>query len=65
MGYNMTIPHKNIMKTLKQLKEDLKNLEQEYEFQASSVLVSSNNLKQIQEEIYELKDTITKRSIYK
>lgn len=61
----MTIPHKNIMKTLKQLKEDLKNLEQEYEFQASSVLVSSNNLKQIQEEIYELKDTITKRSIYK
>lgn len=53
-----------IMKTLKELKEELKQLEQEYEFEATNVLKSSANVKNIQEEIHELKDTITKRSTY-
>lgn len=52
------------MKTLKQLKTELKELESEQEFETTNFLKNNYNLKKIEEDIIELKDTITKRENY-
>ena len=64
MGYNITIPHKNIMKTLKELKIELKELQQEHEFETTNFLKNNYNLQKIEEDIVELQDTINKREKY-
>lgn len=64
MGYNIPIPHKNIMKTLKELKQELKELQKEHEFESTNFLKNNYNLKKIEEDIVELQDTINKRENY-
>jgi peptidoglycan hydrolase CwlO-like protein len=64
MGYNISIPHKNIMKTLKELKIELKELQKEHEFESTNFLKNNYNLKKIEEDIVELQDTINKREKY-
>ena len=64
MGYNISIPHKNIMKTLKELKIELKELQNEHEFESTNYLKNNYNLTKIEEDIVELQDTINKREKY-
>ena len=52
------------MKTLKELKLELKDLQNEYEFESTNYLKNNYNLKEIEETIIELKDTINKREEY-
>jgi len=64
MGYNIPIPHKNTMKTLKELKIELKELQNEHEFESTNYLKNNYNLTKIEEDIVELQDTINKREKY-
>jgi DNA polymerase/3'-5' exonuclease PolX len=52
------------MKTLKELKLELKELQNEHEFESTNYLRNNYNLKKIEEDISELEDTINKREKY-
>ena len=52
------------MKTLKELKLELKDLQNEYEFESTNYLKNNYNLTKIEEDIVELQDTINKREKY-
>lgn len=52
------------MKTLKELKIELTELQSEHEFETTNFLKNNYNLKKIEDEIVELKDTINKREEY-
>lgn len=52
------------MKTLKELKIELKELQQEHEFESTNFLKNNYNLQKIEEDIVELQDTINKREKY-
>jgi peptidoglycan hydrolase CwlO-like protein len=52
------------MKTLQELKNELKNLKSEHEFESTNFLKNNYNIKKIEEDIMELEDTINKREKY-